>query len=374
MRLPSGLSTTDYSISAASKGWGAGWPNCTAMNSGQMVKFKLSRSGTDIAGGIHRNIVELFGLIANEVERRGYMFHPGWCWGASCRAIAGTNRASNHSWGLAVDINAPNNPYTSSGVHDIPDWAFALFRQYGFGVGADYSGKQDWMHVEFMGNVSDAAVMTGLARKNIGGGVVIDPPEEDDSMSAAEVADLKNHIDNRLMNRDQGSHSVFDELRYVADKVFTPAINQAITAAQGAQSSSDAVKAALAGLGAGGSGSETYACVVDTESGWWYAVAPGEFWHIENMMEVNILRTAGVLVGQANLNHGDVVHLRTMVLREPGGVGDPPAPATYTVKAGDTLGAIAKANGVTVAQLQQWNGIANPDNISEGQVLRLGPQ
>jgi LysM repeat protein len=52
----------------------------------------------------------------------------------------------------------------------------------------------------------------------------------------------------------------------------------------------------------------------------------------------------------------------------------PPPPAatpTYTVKSGDTLSGIAKANGVAVADLQAWNGITDPNNISIGQVLRL---
>jgi hypothetical protein len=145
---------------------------------GNIVQVKLSRSGTSIAGGVHRGIAELFTLVGNEIERRGYMFHPGWCWGAECRAISGSNTPSNHSWGLAVDINAPNNPYTSSGQHDIPDWAYNLFRSYGFGCGADYSGKKDWMHVEAMGTPSDMAAMTALARRNIGGGPVVTPPTQ----------------------------------------------------------------------------------------------------------------------------------------------------------------------------------------------------
>jgi hypothetical protein len=85
---------------------------------------------------------------------------------------------TGNSWGLAVDINAPNNPYTSSGVHDIPDWAYNLFRSYGFGCGADYSGKKDWMHIEAMGTPSDMAIMTSLARQNLaGGGPVVVPPD-----------------------------------------------------------------------------------------------------------------------------------------------------------------------------------------------------
>lgn len=51
-----------------------------------------------------------------------------------------------------------------------------------------------------------------------------------------------------------------------------------------------------------------------------------------------------------------------------------PAPApggTYTVRPGDTLGGIAAANGTTVAALAALNGIANPNLIIVGQVLRL---
>lgn len=44
---------------------------------------------------------------------------------------------------------------------------------------------------------------------------------------------------------------------------------------------------------------------------------------------------------------------------------------TYTVQPGDTLGEIAKRFGVTVAQLQEWNGIANRDLIAVGQQLRV---
>ncbi|MHA6167855.1 N-acetylmuramoyl-L-alanine amidase [Bacillus mojavensis] len=44
---------------------------------------------------------------------------------------------------------------------------------------------------------------------------------------------------------------------------------------------------------------------------------------------------------------------------------------TYTVKKGDTLSAIAKEHGVSVATLQSLNGIKNPNLIKVGQVLNL---
>lgn len=44
---------------------------------------------------------------------------------------------------------------------------------------------------------------------------------------------------------------------------------------------------------------------------------------------------------------------------------------TYTVKKGDTLSAIAKEHGVSVANLQSWNNIKDPNRIKVGQKLKI---
>ena len=50
----------------------------------------------------------------------------------------------------------------------------------------------------------------------------------------------------------------------------------------------------------------------------------------------------------------------------------PPAkPTTHTVKSGETLTSIANKYKVTVAQLQSWNKITNPNLIRIGQVLKI---
>ncbi len=55
-----------------------------------------------------------------------------------------------------------------------------------------------------------------------------------------------------------------------------------------------------------------------------------------------------------------------------GGAGaNGPAPDTYVVKAGDTLGAIAAQLGVSVTDLAQANGITDPARIQVGQQLRV---
>lgn len=49
----------------------------------------------------------------------------------------------------------------------------------------------------------------------------------------------------------------------------------------------------------------------------------------------------------------------------------PARPATYRVRPGDTLGAIARKFGVTVAAIQKLNKIKDPRKIKVGQTLRL---
>jgi GH24 family phage-related lysozyme (muramidase)/LysM repeat protein len=50
----------------------------------------------------------------------------------------------------------------------------------------------------------------------------------------------------------------------------------------------------------------------------------------------------------------------------------PVAAQDYTVRQGDTLGAIAARTGHSVEGLARLNGLANPDKLSIGQVLKLG--
>jgi len=46
-------------------------------------------------------------------------------------------------------------------------------------------------------------------------------------------------------------------------------------------------------------------------------------------------------------------------------------PATYTVKSGDTLGAIAETTGVTVETLQELNPEIDPQALIAGQKIQL---
>ena len=83
------------------------------------------------------------------------------------RKIAGSDKLSNHSHGLAVDINPLYNPYVTaaavspsgSGPYadrssefiskiDHEDLAYRLFTEHGFIWGGDWVSRKDYQHFE----------------------------------------------------------------------------------------------------------------------------------------------------------------------------------------------------------------------------------
>jgi hypothetical protein len=160
------FSISDYSISPKVKGWGNGWPQNIA---GDMMRVKADTSGTRI--NVHKRIAALVDILLDETERRGYRLDPATCGGYVNRPIKGTKKASNHSWGLAVDLNWQKNPESWDGaVHtNLPSWLPPLWGRYGFAWGGNYHGThKDPMHLEFMGSPADAADMLAKARSDLG--------------------------------------------------------------------------------------------------------------------------------------------------------------------------------------------------------------
>ena len=131
------------------RGWGPGYPTDRRRD---MTKVTQG----DVSLWVHREIAPLVAHLVAETTKRGYKLRAGECWGYCNRAIRGTNRPSNHSWGLAVDLNAPANPMGSKLVTDMPDWMTKLWTDFGFRWGGSYSGRKDAMHYEFMGTPAEA--------------------------------------------------------------------------------------------------------------------------------------------------------------------------------------------------------------------------
>jgi len=156
----------DYAKIAQDRGWGPGWP---VDRTSDMTSFSVATQWIGNTAGdhktktpgaqnfvLHKGVSELVHRLLDEVQARGYPLVAGWCWGYGNRPISGTNIPSNHSWGLAIDLNAPDNPYTTPRVTDMPQWLPNLMAMYGFAWGGDYTDQQDSMHYEFMGTPQDA--------------------------------------------------------------------------------------------------------------------------------------------------------------------------------------------------------------------------
>lgn len=135
------------------RGWGQGWP---VDRSADMRWVESARSGTRFQ--VHREIAPIVKHVIDEVERRGYLLHrPGQVrddWSYVNRAIRGRNKPSNHSWGLAIDIDATQFPLGSS--KRLPEWIVTMFKAHGFDYGGDWTSRPDPMHFEFAGWPSDA--------------------------------------------------------------------------------------------------------------------------------------------------------------------------------------------------------------------------
>jgi hypothetical protein len=144
-------------LDAQQRGWGRGWPNC---QSGAMVT--ISSAGETLK--VHRNLKDLFVVLMNNTERRfGYNIHTAY--GYACRNISGQNIASNHSWGLAVDINPLQNPQRTTFRCEIPPGAVKMWEVCGFYWGGRYKITKDTMHFEYIFRPSDVAADLVQAKK-----------------------------------------------------------------------------------------------------------------------------------------------------------------------------------------------------------------
>lgn len=175
------INLRDYSHTAGDHGWGAGWPICSGA-AGDLATVTAARSAVSVT--VRKRLARLVDLLLDWTESPtggGYLLKGGQCGGYVCRAIAGTAVPSNHSWGLALDLNWQENPYSSSAAHTMPTAVARRWNRYGFAWGGDYTGGRfDWMHLEFMGTPGDADEMTVLAIAELTDDVTRDDGEDDD--------------------------------------------------------------------------------------------------------------------------------------------------------------------------------------------------
>lgn len=149
---------------AGSRGWGD--PSAAGYRKNHIVK--ISAGGRDL--WVRREVAHLFKGFVDEIVAGGYRIDLGAIddWGYVLRPVRGyedeyaatgdLKYLSNHSWGLAIDLNARTNPMTNRLVTDMPKWVIDAAKRWGLLWGGHYSGvRKDPMHFEFIGRPEDVA-------------------------------------------------------------------------------------------------------------------------------------------------------------------------------------------------------------------------
>lgn len=154
---------------AQTRGWGRGWPTNRSV---EMVDVRIPSGGVL---PVHRRIAPIINYIVQEIERRGYRIGKVRDdWGYANRPIRGTRTPSNHSWGLAVDIDATAYPQGQR-TRRPSQWMVDLFRHWGFDWGGTW-GHADPMHFEFDGTPQRADQLVAMLAASHVGGVPVPVP------------------------------------------------------------------------------------------------------------------------------------------------------------------------------------------------------
>ena len=118
--------------SAAHRGWGEpgtpGSKTAAAYRSANIVRLDVAGVGSPLY--VHREVAHLFRGFLVELLASGYDIDDYQDdWGYNCRCQRGTGpgtgracKMSNHSWGLAIDVNAVKNPMRRPFTSDMPAW------------------------------------------------------------------------------------------------------------------------------------------------------------------------------------------------------------------------------------------------------------
>ena len=296
-----------------------GWP---ATQSGDGIDRNFIAAGQKFPGGVRAGAVATIFRWLIEKLNTVEPIVAGWNWGYEYRAnVNNPSTLSCHSSGTAIDYNAPNHPNGARGT-----WSSAQVSAIrGFlaqldGVvrwGYDFTGTKDEMHFEIIGSDADVnRVAASLGDPGKPG----NPVEEDMPLTDADVAKIAAAIVPAVASA-------------VWNNIIERANEPAWSVLLSGRNSADVAKGLL----------DSRPAVLGRQS------------VIEALAQTR--------------NDASATKLKVV----DGGIVTPPAgPPTYTVAAGDTLGAIAKKFGVTVDDLVAWNGITDPNNIAVGQVLTVG--
>lgn len=161
-----------HASNSVHESWGAAaWPNCPT---------DISPAGyADLPVHVRTDLAPLAKELLKKTEEMGYDLKPDETGAFNCRAIRGSNKPSNHSRGLAIDLNWNSNPMGSTFVSDIPPAVVKMWEESGFYWGGRYEGRPDAMHFEYIGSKADVQVYLDKLGGGDGGGGDDPAPDPD---------------------------------------------------------------------------------------------------------------------------------------------------------------------------------------------------
>jgi hypothetical protein len=158
-------------LTAKARGWGdPGRPGSTSgakYRAANMVTITVPLIGSpdpSVTITVHRYIAALVYALIHEGSRLHRFNATNDEWGWAHRMVRGSLvTLSNHSWGLAVDLEATTNGMQAVVKgrplrRTIGDAMVVLGRTLGFRWGGDYSKRADPMHFEYAGTPAQAVL------------------------------------------------------------------------------------------------------------------------------------------------------------------------------------------------------------------------
>ena len=144
----------------ADRGWGNPGRSHDDAQAREYGRLHITTITTDDGSrfSVRKEVAPILLGFLNEIIAKGYRVNGKTLddWGWYVRTIAGSNTLSNHSWGLAVDVNALTNPQGRTLRTDMPAFVPEAAKRWGLRWGGTYESRPDAMHFEWIGSRDDA--------------------------------------------------------------------------------------------------------------------------------------------------------------------------------------------------------------------------
>lgn len=114
------------------------------------LPYALSFNGTPtMHARAHKLVAPVFQAVFTDINTGGLsLFANDYSGIYAARPIRGfPSHPSTHSWGIAIDLEATNNPLGTTGHMD--PRIIAVFEKYGFFWGGNFKSRKDPMHFQY---------------------------------------------------------------------------------------------------------------------------------------------------------------------------------------------------------------------------------